>query len=1328
MQLIGSNTPFISNIESPDLFDYTEGYQRTMEAANESMAVARRGVAIQAEQIGQDYQAKINRIQQESEANKSGGSNVFQGVAQLGGTLLTAFATMDEIERRKAAALLEAEAAARKEGREEREVQLKERAEDLNLLKGFVDTKVEEIRTYVTEQAANGNAQGGITEAKRLYKEFLDSDEVKALTPAQRLYVSSWAQKGVADLWSAEKDDVKKEREQFLSLKADNAHKTWYLGNTNLLTEIAENTQMTDEQLSKSLETLKKNFSDLTKNDPELAAALGDKATYYTLFNSVLQDVGEALTNRAKKIGTMSDEANRWAEAAKQLSTLEGLRLSGTLSDSDFAVAAGQMLKDNGLDPDASKFPTSTFQQTEQRIQRAEQENRLAEVLARDENVRSLMETTGNTERVKSFQVAVGVYQSIKEGTIDSEIARVDYLLKSSPERAKAQHASEKKAALSQWQDDLKYKENLVRQIQDTRKQLAEYGFKDTLGAVETINREFGVAPTLVTIDAPKDASGKPIRVPTVPPEGAIALGEKIQSFMREHDNLKVKWAQRGINIDDPSDTSYLNKLQAVAQPAIDQLEVDAAARGIDGKQPAESYTPAKNDQINGKVDNALRYELNNTPYWTTSVTEVRSVINSFVPPAAQNAVGSLTATFLTAQADTLVSLVARGNLDGATNLISTLGENYRNNPAYKMLTPDSQAKVDKWVSSVMTKKFTELLEWSKGKTKWYREKFGASPIPSGGTPVNFSNGGANRSLPPPPKNEKVATPAVATRGLAVAPNIGYLPFKGVGEAFDKAQGDRIADYYLNNYDSIRNNTKKYYNGANDCAATASTALIMAGIDIEQTKATGDIQRQLKEKGWTPITDMTQLRRGDVVFTTKANTASAGNPTHVYIFNGYTDNTKQFAYVIDNQGKNYVRNLFEGGKTPGEIAYRNSGDNPKITVKPGAHGINLTSSDPRVATIQGGTVLHAAPYGDLGNTVIIRTPDGFTELYSNLKVIGVKKGQTLQSGSLVGVYGQKGNNLYMEVWGSNSNLGSGQKNYMNPIDYLKQVTLKWDRGRDVGSVNSRDTTTSTPGVFRLSDNLVYFNGYVLDKRNLKLRRPSQEEMDMVKQTQTTNPTQPTSLPPPAKRDTERFSRGIGKGLSINKVDYGTNETSANYGYKKLANDPKLRASLVKAANTAGVPAVWLADLIQRESGWREHRVNDDGFTGLIQLGDASATDLGIKKSDLLAHDIYWQLENVVGQYIKMREKQAGKKIQTMEDLIAGVWQGNRGLKMDTLERWNRLNDRNTNWTGYLAGIGKEVGRTYSWSRGKKLHNSPRSGCNTCTEMSRLGQFSPHYGD
>ena len=151
--------------------------------------------------------------------------------------------------------------------------------------------------------------------------------------------------------------------------------------------------------------------------------------------------------------------------------------------------------------------------------------------------------------------------------------------------------------------------------------------------------------------------------------------------------------------------------------------------------------------------------------------------------------------------------------------------------------------------------------------------------------------------------------------------NGGGSACKAKWSCLDGLRGDRMAEFYRNNYSRIQKEVATFHTGSYGCAAYASTALKLYGFPIKQVKVTNQLENQLKEKGWKKITDLTKLQKGDVVFTSKSTSNIPGTWSHVYVFQGYLSG-RRYAYVTDNYGKYGQRNIYAGSRSPSVIAYR----------------------------------------------------------------------------------------------------------------------------------------------------------------------------------------------------------------------------------------------------------------------------------------------------------------------------------------------------------------------------------------------------------------------
>jgi len=96
------------------------------------------------------------------------------------------------------------------------------------------------------------------------------------------------------------------------------------------------------------------------------------------------------------------------------------------------------------------------------------------------------------------------------------------------------------------------------------------------------------------------------------------------------------------------------------------------------------------------------------------------------------------------------------------------------------------------------------------------------------------------------------------------------------------------------------------------------------------------------------------------------------------------------------------------------------------------------------------------------------------------------------------------------------------------------------------------------------------------------------------------------------------------------------------------------------------------------------------------------------------------------------QREAGKPIKTMEDLLFSIWRGSPGLRMNNQRRASTRDGLNgTTASQYLNQLGQAAGRQYGHfmrqNTGRALHKESRGGCPTCQAMKQKGTFVVHYG-
>ncbi len=113
--------------------------------------------------------------------------------------------------------------------------------------------------------------------------------------------------------------------------------------------------------------------------------------------------------------------------------------------------------------------------------------------------------------------------------------------------------------------------------------------------------------------------------------------------------------------------------------------------------------------------------------------------------------------------------------------------------------------------------------------------------------------------------------------------------------------GERFVEFYESNWDQIKNEVGFT---SNACAAFATTALRMFGVDFQYETWVPTLVELFKSAGWEKVTEMDQLKAGDFIITKGF--------THVFVFAGFAEGTT-ISWAIDNQGNKHRRELYGSG-------------------------------------------------------------------------------------------------------------------------------------------------------------------------------------------------------------------------------------------------------------------------------------------------------------------------------------------------------------------------------------------------------------------------------
>lgn len=132
----------------------------------------------------------------------------------------------------------------------------------------------------------------------------------------------------------------------------------------------------------------------------------------------------------------------------------------------------------------------------------------------------------------------------------------------------------------------------------------------------------------------------------------------------------------------------------------------------------------------------------------------------------------------------------------------------------------------------------------------------------------------------------------------------------------------RLSEQYSSHggYNAVRSAVRRFYppDRDNGCVAYMSEALRQVGVPVPKTADASGSSISLVTKpfsnylehqlGWQRITSAADLRPGDVCFT-RDNPSHPGYPAHTFMFQGWKDQARGIAWVVDNQDNVHPRNI-----------------------------------------------------------------------------------------------------------------------------------------------------------------------------------------------------------------------------------------------------------------------------------------------------------------------------------------------------------------------------------------------------------------------------------
>jgi hypothetical protein len=391
-------------------------------------------------------------------------------------------------------------------------------------------------------------------------------------------------------------------------------------------------------------------------------------------------------------------------------------------------------------------------------------------------------------------------------------------------------------------------------------------------------------------------------------------------------------------------------------------------------------------------------------------------------------------------------------------------------------------------------------------------------------------------------------------------------------------------------------------------------------------------------------------------------------------------------------------------------------------------GIDLAAPQGTPArTVAGGSVVFAGDVNGYGYTVVVETATGHREQFAHLSEIHVGLDDVIQPGGAIGLVGSTGMStgphldfvVYKPGFGILD--GNYQESTMNPIEYLQQVNPVQVQPLGLGAPPAATEYVPDPNASPLDRLIAQYNHAAGLLEVGAYTAPADEYYNAAT---------------PQQTGLAALSR---EAYRVNGVIQ--NNPSNNYGYRQLADDTSYRVGLAEIASNLGIPAQWLADIIDYETiGTHDPGiVNPYGCVGLIQFcpgGGLSdiAQEWGISVSaatNRLASMSAAEQLNWVYYYLN-RYKDFGPGLNTIEDVYALVNAGIGGYDQTPEGRRNGFHDGNGGLPDHFRQLGRRAGRRYESSYDRYQSNAGHThvsvvpGCPECNRMlAAFGTIYPH---
>jgi hypothetical protein len=369
-----------------------------------------------------------------------------------------------------------------------------------------------------------------------------------------------------------------------------------------------------------------------------------------------------------------------------------------------------------------------------------------------------------------------------------------------------------------------------------------------------------------------------------------------------------------------------------------------------------------------------------------------------------------------------------------------------------------------------------------------------------------------------------------------------------------------------------------------------------------------------------------------------------------------------------------------------------------------------------------------------GLYVDIKIPDGRLMRFAHMSGSYVSVGDQIDPGQVIGKTGDSGSpgqpHLHFEIRDSQREFyfeGSS-----DPKEFLSQIKDGYRTIVPRGSHNmvhldnpytgGTKPPTKTPKI-PINSVPLPFNSFIL---NGNIHEPVPE----VKVSGGLGSYSPTDLPfrsfIATKRAVDVYNRAnpLPKQFvpsSIYTADTSSNVSGNNFGYAKLAKNPSWSKAIVDFANWAGVPAVWVADVLHFESEFNPDLVNQFGCTGIAQFCGEQRDEFGginaiksmgfngqieLLKKYFTKWGLRGKIRTIAELYTAFQRPALVKRLQKGDYSVLDMKDGNGGSIRQYIEKY----------------IGREAGRKYRipessrQSRIDTTHDYYVDGCHICNQL------------